>query len=328
MPAQYSGTSEVSLALAVWLSSDSYDYNNDPNVISATTLLKPVRQIILASRIPPGEGLPSLSSKVANRIGSAIHDAIEQSWVNNYAKAMDALGIPESVVSRVLINPKPEELTEGCIPIYLEQRLSKKVGKWVVSGKFDFVSEGKVQDFKSTKLYSYKKQNNAIKYIEQGSIYRWLNPTIITADTMEVHYIFTNWSPIEAKTDDGGVIGNTLTQSFNLMSYESTDTFIKAKLALIDQYRDAEEESIPYCSDSDLWRSDPVSKYYAKGDVNAARSTKNFATANEAYAYKASKGGVGSIKEVPGQVIACKYCPALGVCSQARNLMLSGDLIL
>ena len=33
------------LSIAVWLACDDYDYNNDPYTISATTLLKPLKQI-------------------------------------------------------------------------------------------------------------------------------------------------------------------------------------------------------------------------------------------------------------------------------------------
>ena len=51
MPARYANVSEVPLALAVFLASDYYDYDTVPNTISATTLLKPLRQIVLPPRI-------------------------------------------------------------------------------------------------------------------------------------------------------------------------------------------------------------------------------------------------------------------------------------
>ena len=57
-----------------------------------------------------------------------------------------------------------------------------------------FVAEGKVQDFKSTSVYTYLNQTNKDKYILQGSIYRWLNEDTITRDTMDIHFIFTDWN--------------------------------------------------------------------------------------------------------------------------------------
>lgn len=42
----------VSLAMAVWLVNDDYDYQKaKPNYISVTTLLKPLRQIVLPRRV-------------------------------------------------------------------------------------------------------------------------------------------------------------------------------------------------------------------------------------------------------------------------------------
>src|SRR4030095_8026407 len=190
---RYANVSEVPLALAVFLASDTYDYNDDPYTISATTLLKPLRQNILPSRIPPGEGLVNLADMMKNRMGSAIHDGVEKAWVTNHKPAMTALGYPEKVIDRIRINPNPiQQQEDGIIPIYLEQRLKRKLGKWTITGKFDFVGEGRVQDVKSTTVFTYKNQVNAAKYTQQGSIYRWLDPVIITQDEMDILYIFTD----------------------------------------------------------------------------------------------------------------------------------------
>ena len=57
-----------------------------------------------------------------------------------------------------MINPsKPMlEFNPDAIPVYMEQRAYKQVGKYKVSGKFDFVAEGRVQDFKSTGVFILK----------------------------------------------------------------------------------------------------------------------------------------------------------------------------
>ena len=327
MSALYANVSEVPLALAVFLASDNYDYSDDPTEISATTLLKPLRQIILAKRVPPGDGLVNLADMMNSRMGTAIHDAIEKSWLNNYRTAMEAIGLPKQVIDRIIINPKLEQLLPNHIPIYLEQRLKRKIGKWTVTGKFDFIGEGKVQDFKSTSTFTYKKQTNADKYTQQGSIYRWLDPQLITQNQMDIHYIFTDWKPAMAKTDPSYPPKRFHTQSFELMSLSETEAFIRRKLELIEQYWDAEEDDIPLCDDAELWRSEPVFKYY-KNPEKTARSTKNFDTRPEAFAFMAQNGNVGIVKEVPGQVTACKYCPAFAACSQKDQLVASGDLVL
>lgn len=328
MTQAYANVGDVPLALAVFLASDTYDHDNTPNTISATTLLKPLRQVILPSRITPGEAMPNLADMMNNRMGSAIHDGIEKAWLTNHKTAMSALGLPQRVIDRVRVNPTKEELTEDTIPIYLEQRLKRQMGKWLVTGKFDFVGEGRVQDFKTTSVWTYKNQVNANKYTQQGSIYRWLNPTMIHQDEMDIHYIFTDWKAGMQKTDPSYPPRRFHKQSFPLMSLGETEQFIRTKVNLIDQHWDTEEELLPPCDDEELWRSEPQFKYYKSGDTTKSRSTKNFDTRQEAVIFMTTNGGVGAIKEVPGQVTACKYCPAFAICSQKDALIASGDLLM
>jgi hypothetical protein len=299
MTQKYANVSEVPLALAVFLATDSYDYSDNPTEISATTLMKPLRQIILPSRIPPGEGLPDLASMMNSRMGTAIHDGIERAWITNHQCALAALGYPEHLIERIVINPPMEEpLREDQIAIYLEQRVKRSIGKWTITGKFDFIGEGKVQDFKSTGTYTYKKQVNALKYAQQGSLYRWLAPEIITSDVMEIHYIFTDWKPAFSKADPSYPPKRFHTQSLNLMGMNETEAFIRRKIALIEQYWDAPEEEIPHCDDEELWRSEPQFKYY-KNPAKTQRSTKNFSSMQDAMLQLSIDGNVGVVKEVP-----------------------------
>ena len=324
---QYANVSAVPLSLAVFLATDNYDHNDDVNTISATTLIRPLRQIVLSARVPAEDAAIDLIQMVQSRMGTAIHDGIEQSWTKNHATALELLGYPKKVIERVLINPKPEDLYEGCIPIYLEQRLSKKVGKWTVTGKFDFVGDGRLEDFKSTSTYTAINNSNDEKHRMQGSLYRWLNPQLITKDQMAIQFIFTDWSKAKAMADPKYPQQRIQQRIHDLMPLPEVDAFVRRKLAQIDQYWDAPEEEIPECTDEDLWRTEPVFKYY-KNPAKLARSTKNFDTRQEAYIRLAEDGNVGVVKEVPGQVTACRYCQAFSACSQKDALIAKGDLTL
>lgn len=324
---KYANVSQVPLSLAVFLANDTYDYNDDVNTISATTLLKPLRQIILSARVPAENAAVDLIQMVQSRMGTAIHDGIEQSWTKNHTLALELLGYPKKVIERVLINPKPDELYEGCIPIYLEQRLTKKVGKWTVTGKFDFVGDGRLEDFKSTTTYTAINGSNDAKHCMQGSLYRWLNPQLITKDEMAIQFIFTDWSKAKAMSDPKYPQQRIQQRIHQLKSLVETDNFVRRKLDMIDQYWDAPEDTIPQCTDEDLWRTEPVFKYY-KNPGKTARSTKNFDTRQEAYIRLAEDGNVGIVKEVPGQVTACRYCQAFTACSQKDTLIAAGDLTL
>lgn len=329
MTQRYTNVSEVPLALAVFLASDNYDYDDTPNTISATTLLKPLRQIILPTRIPAGEGLVSLPDMLSNRMGSAIHDAIERAWKTNYQIAMEALGYPKKIIERVVINPDADILASyrDPIPIYLEQRLKRKLGKWTITGKFDFIGEGRVQDFKTASVWSYMNQVNANKQTLQGSFYRWLAPDLITEDEMDIIHIFMDWKAGMVKTDPNYPPQRFKKQTFPLLSLQETERYIEQKVNLIDQHWNTPEDQMPLCEDEDLWRSEPVFKYY-KNPAKTARSTKNFETLHDARVRFIEDGSVGSIKEVPGQVTACKYCPAFAICTQKDRLIASGELLM
>lgn len=316
----YTNTSNIPLPLAVFLATDHYDYV--PGVISATSLLKPIRQLILADRLSSEDNLVELSDMVSSRMGTAIHTAIEQAWLNP-TKALKSLGYSDDIIQRIKVNP--ETVEENDIPVYMEKRSFKKVGNHTISGKFDFVAEGKVHDFKSTSVYGYLNQSNASKYILQGSLYRWLNPDIITKDEMLIHYIFTDWSKAESLRNSNYPKARVHSQKYNLLGLDEIEQFVKDKLELYDSMKHQQEKDIPYCTDEELWRKPTVWKYYK--NANATRATKNFDNPSEAYALQQTSG-VGEVREVKGTVSACKYCPAFLLCSQKDELINSGDLIL
>ena len=111
------------LPLQVWLASDLYDYIDNPKYISATSILKPVRQIVLSKRLPEQD--IDISDKIAVNTGTAIHDGIERSWCNPGIGLMK-LNYPLEFLEKILVNPKPEDIREDSIPVYIEQRAVKE----------------------------------------------------------------------------------------------------------------------------------------------------------------------------------------------------------
>lgn len=328
---RYANHSGVPLSLAVFLASDYYDYNDDPNTISVTTLLKPTRQIVLAKRLPEDDRPIDLVAQMSNRLGAAIHDGIERAWVNNYINAMLSLGISKRVIDLVRINPTDADLLANpdIIPVYMEQRLIKKIGKWTVTGKFDFIGEGRVTDFKSASVWSYKNQVNAFKQIMQGSLYRWLDPKKITQDQMDIIHIFMDWRANQVGVDPNYPPQRFHNQILDLLPEWEAERWVRAKLAEIEKYMDAPESEIPECDEEALWRSDTVYKYYKKGFVGAKKSTKNFDTITDAHNFMYTEnGGQGEVVTVPGQVKGCHYCGAYPVCTQKDRLIQGGYLML
>lgn len=316
---------KIPLSVALFLAVDHYDYV--PNTISATSLLKPLRQFILSRRVPPGTNIPDVEDFIAARMGTAIHDSIEKAWTEHRDQAMKDLGYPQHIIDRMVFNPKPEDLKPDSIAVYMELRSFKEVDGFRVSGKFDFVGNGALEDFKSTSVYTWIKDRKDEDYILQGSIYRWLNPEIITSDIFTIQFIFTDWQRGMSRADPNYPARRMMPRKYKLMSIAETEAYVKNRLIQIKTYMDKPDEEIPECTDKELWRSEPVWKYYSN-PANKGRATKNFDNEGEAIAFWQSKGGKGEIVEVKGQVGACKYCAAFPVCRQKDKLIDSGDLVI
>jgi hypothetical protein len=317
----------VPLSLAVWLAHQEYDASDDPKTISTTSLLKPIKSIVLGSRLT-GDGSVDVSDMIASSMGTAIHTAIEHAWKSDaLGSVLEALGYPQKVRNRLCINPKPEELTEASIPVYMEIRRTKEIEGWKVTGKFDFISNGRLEDFKSTSCMTYTTQSNKDKYIQQASIYRWLNQDLITDDTFVINYIFTDWSSAKAKQDKNYPQGRLLPQQYQLMSISDTERFIKDKLKKINTYMDKEEEEIPPCTPEELWLKPSIFKYY-KNPQKMDRSTKNFDSYWEAHQKLVEDGSVGTVVEVKGEVVYCAFCSACVICKQAGQYINEGRLLI
>lgn len=325
----YTNNTGVSLSMAVWLAHDEYDHNSDPNHISATGLLRSTKQIALAKRVPQDSAPEDVSSLVASRIGTAIHNSIESVWTHHREAALAKLGYPKRVAELVRINPSKADLDadEDIIPVYMELRSSKKVGKYTVSGKFDFLAEGMLEDFKSTSTFTYTNKTSDDKYVMQGSIYRWLNQDIATEDVMAIQYLFKDWSAAMAKANPKYPPARILTQKFTLKPVSEIESFVTNKLAAIELASRQEQHEMVPCNAEELWRKAPAYKYY-KNPEKTTRSTKNFDTLAEANIRLGDDNFVGLVKTVPGKVVACRYCPAFSICKQKDDYIATGELVL
>ena len=339
MAFEFTNKNNVSLPLAVFLMHDNYDYDSRSNSISATGLLKPLREIVLRKQNPESQKTVEVSDLIASTMGNALHSACEAAWSNrnNVVKALELFGASDNVIDTLRVNP--EEVNPGEIPIYIEQRAEKELDGFIISGKYDLVMEGTVHDYKSTSTWAYVNQSNKEDYIKQGSIYRWLNPDKITNDYIQIHYLFTDWSIAEKRKfkkesynkEDYPSL-KVASKSYPLWSIEETENFIKQKLQAITNAMQLPQESLPECTNEDLWirRNTEKYKYYAN-PAKTDRASKVFGydkyehPETEAQVHLAEKG-TGIVKHFPAMAIRCKYCSVQPICSQAASMLIEGRL--
>ena len=325
MSFNYTNKHNVSLPLAVWLMHDDYDYDSRSNVISATSLLKPTRSLVLKQQNADLDKTVDISDLVSARMGSAIHAIAEESWNNpkNIEKALEAMGTLQ-IFDRFVINP--DEVKDGEIPVYIEQRHEKEIDGYIVSGKYDLVLDGTISDYKSTSVWTYIYDSNALKYTQQGSIYKWLAPDRITGNTINIQYIFTDWSSAQALRDPKYPQSRVITKEYPLWSTDRTEKYIKDKLAEIKNNLNSSQDDLPTCSSEELWETETKYKYFK--NPNGQRATKVFNSLEEANTRMADDGMVGVVKTVRGEVKACRYCEVVEICKQAQLLEAAGRLTL
>lgn len=310
-------TMNIPLPLAVWIAIDNYDYNDDPRVISTTTLLKPIRQIILARQNMDCLKIMDCDNLIAVSMGSALHDSVEQAWKDR-SKAVTAM------VALGLAQENAEAIYDATS---FEKRLTKTIGSWTVSGKYDIVSDGRVCDIKSSSVYGYITGSSDNQYMMQMSIYRWLDPALITDDIGTNLYIFTDWSKAKTLSDPTYPKSRIQSKDHRLKTVTETQRFIEKKLFQIDKYLlETDQDLIPECTPEELWQEKDVFKYY-KDPTKTARATKNYDTYDEAADHHRRDGSVGIIIKHEGKAKACQYCSVANLCAQRVRLAASGRLV-
>ena len=323
--------SDISLLLAVWLVDDNYDYaagaKLDKPYISVTTLMRPLKQIILGMRIPREEQQEDVEDYIARALGNTIHDGIEKAWTNNAQRNLKKLGYPAHIAEKVKVNPTDEERLADpeMIPVYLEQRGFREFAGYIIGGKFDAVCDGRIEDNKSTSAYGWVFGTRDEENQLQGSLYRWVDAVRplpwVNEAYMRVNYVFTDWQKSQARQKPEYPPRRVMHKDIELLSLEETELFVRAKVHDIKKHLNTPEGQLPRCTDEELWRSDPQYRYYsdpAKATDPTAKSTKNFDDLVEANKFMAEKGK-GVILTKPGEVKRCPYCPGWDICNQRKE---------
>lgn len=305
----------VTMPLLIGVLADTYDYVDDPDYLSTTTLIRPLKQIILSSRVEQSE---DVADKVNTFIGSAVHSVFEDVWFDEKArqKVMEYLGYKQDIIDAVEINP--ETPTDGMIAVYVEPpRRRKDVMGISIGGKPDLIMDGRLHDYKTSSTFKWTK-GDFQDYLLQLSIYRWLYQDLIDQDTAGVCFIFKDWKAAQAEANPDYPDSPFKEMDLPLMSIEDTEQYITGKVNEYRKYRNKPEAEMPECSEEELWMDPPKYKYYSNPAKTEGRSTKNFTTPADAQKHLNEKGKGVIITEY-GQPKRCLYCPAFDICQQRRK---------
>lgn len=313
---------KIDNVIATWLASNSYSGKKPGKCISATSLLKSTQQQVLSYRAQNSDDIievVDISTLLKSQIGTALHKSIQDTWENKSLRenGLLNLGVSPTDIARIKVNPENPDPND--YNLFFEKRVEKEFKGWTITGQFDLVANGNLHDFKSTSTYTYVNKTKEKDYILQGSIYRWLNPELITGDLLTIHYIFTDWNKNYALNNPDYPKHPFVSIKLPLMSIQEIETYMSDKILGIERYLD--EPELPEC-DAKTLMLEEVWQYFSSN--TALRASKNFNNLIEANAYLLSKGGKGVIKKKATEPKGCSYCPYRGICKQYAKFQQMG----
>lgn len=319
---------KIPLPVAVWVASNTYDFKHNPKALSATDFNRSIRQLVLRNRLPENHiNELDISTMIKSKMGTAIHDAIESVWLNDELRneTLEVLGVDPRLINNIVVNPPVNEIKDGQVPVYMEQRKSIEIDGYSISGKFDFVVNGELCDFKTTGTWKWNKLDDADKdYQTQGSIYKLIHNDIIDKDEMHIIFIFTDFMQGRAVSESYPP-SQCVDHKVKLLDELETTEMIKGVINQLEEYKDAPEEELPDCTAEQLWQSKPTYKYY-KNPLKTSRATKTSSNYYELEQKLKEDGSVGVIHTVHSEARACHTCNVASLCSQRNRLIEAGLL--
>lgn len=295
-------TNQLNLPLYIfdWLVNDDYDHSMNPYAISATTLMKPTRASILTKRYV-NQLQQDVSSLVASRLGTAIHDSIEKIQTPGIVK--------ETRVSRSILLGETLFNITGKPDIQVDNY----DGTWTL------------RDIKTTSVWSYVYRGKDEDYRLQLSIYRWLlSASKQMRDEGYIDFFFTDWQSSKARQDPQYPQQRIYPgYEIKLLPLDVTENYILGRLEELEQSRDVPDDDLPLCTMDELW-ADPET--FAVTKHKAKRATKLCTTEAEAKDYMKQRKIAGYIERRPPKVKRCKYCAGYEVCSQRKAFTEQGLL--
>lgn len=257
------------------------EYEIKPKRYSVTTLLKPVREILL-NRRHADEIEQDCSDMIWLLFGKAVHAVLEK-------------------------------YSEGANE-FAEEKLSHTFENgYTVSGVIDLydIDKAEVVDYKTASVWKavYKDYED---WRKQGLMYAWLlQKNGLPCKSVVFYAILKDWSKTQAKRDSSYPQSPILKVQFSVDGVTVIDEYIRAKIDEIIRYEDKPDDELPLCSLEDRWNDGNTYAVMEKGKKKAKRVLDS---AEEAEKWKAENGGdyievrKGVDKKCVDYCLCCKKC--------------------
>ena len=317
----YKNYENIHPLLRAMLAYSDYDHDGRENVISCTSIMKPIQMIALERSNKSADRSMDIEGMIPSVGGTALHNHLENALNNTSDEMWKGLGVAD-----------PEELE-----IITEVREETEIGDHIVSGKFDVLfkykkSKWQLADMKSMSVWGIMidKKGKLEEFAKQMSIYRYLNQDKDIDDIAVVLTWFTDWSKSDAviKAKQGYPESRIGVEMVNLWSLAQTKTYLETKerniVIAMDRYaKSGNTDTGKRCDTDELWMKKSGWAYYSK--AGAKRATKVVETEDAAELLRAkAKDPTAYIEERKPQATRCKYCAVTDFCPQYAEHVVKG----
>lgn len=263
----------------VRMAEDKYEIK--PKRYSVTTLLKPVREILL-NRRHNAELEQDCSDMIWLLFGKAVHAILEQYSV----------GASEFAEERLTVTLENGYTISGIIDLY-------------------DIDKAEVVDYKTASAWKviYKDYED---WRKQGLMYAWLlRKNDLPCDAVIFYAILKDWNRTKAKVDSSYPQSPVVKVEFNIKVLNEIDEFIRKKIDKIIYYEDKTDSELPLCSQEERWNDGDTYAIMEKGKKKAKRVLNSLQEAEE---WKSANGGdyieirKGTDKKCVDYCLCCTKC--------------------
>lgn len=282
-----------------WLLIDEYDY--EPGVLSATTLMDPIRKTILKERHRE-EMEVDVEAFIDRRFGTAVHSSFEK------------------------IDYSDREIIQ-------EKRYHADVGEYRISGKPDMlVPLNKsdlylIRDIKTASVWAAVYGDKIDDWALQLSIYKYIltQNGIKTLDYAKMIAFYKDWSRKGA--EGGGKYPKCKLQEpkIQLLSMEDTEDYIRNQLQEIAIAKELPDDDLPLCTEKELWFK-PGNDAYMQDRGNGKYAHMREGSTRALKVYDDREMCQAAVdQDCLGTVVRCpQYCSVHPFCNQHKEMKEKG----
>ena len=260
--------------------------HNAPGEVSATTLIKGVKEILLTDR-HWDEITVDVKDSMWALWGTATHHLLEKEYDGTFT----------------------------------EEKFEQKVGDLTVTGRVDCYDMANeiLYDYKTTSAWKIVYKNFEDWY-KQGMIYSWLlSKKGLKVNKCKFVAILRDWSETESLRKPDYPKSPVYVYEFDVTDADikSVEEVIEQKIAQIESQKEVADDSLPECSKDERWASADV---YAVMKEGRKTSVKNFDNKEDADNLAKELGDKHYVETRPGVDKKCtRYCSCCEFCNYYRE---------